>query len=43
MVAVMTQFIEMLEHVANFLNQNDLVSLGQVSKKINETVATPRL
>lgn len=35
--------MEALQHVCNFLNQNDLITLSQVSKEINETVIKPRL
>lgn len=39
----MTPFLETLQYVCNFLNQNDLVTLSQVCKEINETVIKPRL
>lgn len=39
----MTSFVEVLKHVCSFLNQNDLISLSQVSKELNETVIKSRL
>lgn len=37
------QLIHVLEHVGLFLNQNDLFTLSQVSKELNQKVITPQL